>query len=306
MKAVQYTLTLIVLVTCLAAPGAGVGDIPGSFPDSVMALGRIDMAKLREVPAIERAVNNEFGKLQTFCRQIRDWTGVDLDSVDRVWLGVLGDDRAIVVMEGEHDVDTIRDSLMAIEQAQIVPKEGVPIAALLPDDKKPGTFNLGAVLDKRVLVIGQPEATEAFIDAYTGNALGLGEEKRTLTRPLAASQFMVHAFILGMKPEDVAKNPFLRGLTHGELRIDVKGDLHLNLSVGVRKKELLQPIQMLAQGFFNLYAQMDDVRKRDSLIKRQLFENAAVRIDGDEVVVLSGIEKDVINHLFEQRLSGVH
>jgi len=306
MKAIRYTLALIALATYLAAPGVGAADIVASFPDSVMIIGRIDMTKLREVPVIERAVNDEFGKLQNVCRQIRDWTGVDLDSVDRLWLGIQKEDHAVIVMEGEHAVDTIRDSLMAIEQAQIMPKEGVPIAALLPDEKKPGTFNLGAVLDERVLVIGQPELTEAFIDAYTGKAQGLGEEKRTLTQPLADSQFMVHAFILGMKAEDLAKNPFLSGLSHGELRMDVEGDLHLNLSVGVKKTVLLQPIQMLAQGFFDLYAQMDDVRKRDNLIKRKLFENAVVRIDGDEVIVLSIIEEDVINHLLEQKLTGAH
>mgnify|MGYP003968804349 CR=1 FL=1 len=305
MKALHCALALIALLALPATPGVNAGDIAGSFSDSVMAVARIDMNKLRQVPAIERAVNDEFGKLQGFCRQIREWTGVDLDCVDHLWLGVQKANHGMVVMEGVHDIAAIRDSLMAIDHAQNIPKEGVPIAVLLPDEKKPGTFNLGAVLDERVLVVGQPEATEAYIDAYTGNAQGLGEEKRARIASLKDSEFMVHAFILGMKAEDVAKAPFLRGLTHGEVRMDVPGDLQVNVSVGVRKKGLLQPIQKLAQGFFELYAQMDDAGKGNP-IKRQLFENAAVRIEGEEVVVLSGIAEDVIDQLLEQKLTGIH
>jgi len=297
-------LGLTALWVMAAVGSTDAGDVVGSFPDECLMVGRLDVHGFRAVPVVRNILDNQLGQAAAFIEQIRTWTGVDLNTATTLWLGVAKKDHGVFVLEGQFDVEEIKGAMLNIDAAQIVPKEFVPIAALLPDEKKPGTYNLGAVLDDRTIVLGQPEVAEHFIDAYTKvAATGLGKGKLDRVQGLRSSQALFHGFILGLEPQELQKNPWLNYLTHGEFTADVDGDLAVCLSVGVRNPDMVEPLQKILQGLVSVFSKMDEPHRKGDRIQKMLVDNATISAEGSILVLRSKLKEQFINELVAVKLN---
>ena len=299
---IQTLLALVALVGVVCTAVAG--DILASFPETVNVLARVDMQKLKQVPVIDRALADQLGPVNNFIEQLRNWIGLDLNTVTALWIGVEKKDHAVFVMQGEFDAGQITGGLHNMEAAQIIPKDNVPVAALLPDEKKPGQFNLGAVLDAQTIAIGQPNLAERFVDAYSGAGKGLDATKLQQVQALRESKSLVHAFILGVDPADMQKNPWMHLLSMGELIADVDTDLLIDLGVGVRNPQLVEPMRQTLDGLLAIYKSLEGAHKKGDRIQQLLFENATVAVADNRVRIRSKLAEQVMNDLVTAKLAG--
>ena len=302
MKARMSGLASMIVLTGMVQIARG-GDIVASFPDTTTLVARVDVAKLKQVPAIRQAWNDQYGQVAIFVDQIRNWIGLDLDSVTTLWLGVEKKDHGVFVLEGNFDPELIKGGVLNIDTAQIVHKESVPIAALFPDDKKPGQFNLGAVLNESTVVMGQPDVAERFIDAYVGAGQGLPVDKLRKVAHLKKATALVQASVLAVDPEELRKNPWMAYLTSGEFTADLDKDLTVRLKVGVQKADMLKPVGSLLNGLLAVYRQMDDQHKKQPPAVRALLENASATVAGDAVVLQSTVDEETLNDAVAARLN---
>lgn len=290
---------------CMVAVGTTMaGDIVAGFPGECTIVARLDVQKFRSVPVVRGVLNDQLGQAAAFIEQIRQWTGVDLNTATALWIGVAKKDHGVFVLEGDFDVEEIKGAILNINGAQIVPKDFVPIAALLPDEKKPGTYNMGAVLDPNTIVLGQPEITEKYIDAYTKVGTGLDSDRLQRVRALEESQAIVHGFVLAIEQAELQKNPWLSYLTHGEFFANVDGDLDISLIIGVRNPDLAQPLQKILQGLIAVFRNMDEEHRKGNQLQKLLVDNATVAVDGDKLVLHSKLEERFINELVAAKLIG--
>ncbi len=301
----KQIIKLLAIVSVVGALcGVRAGEIAASFPDRCTVIGRLDVAAFRAIPVVRQAFDSHGGHMTAFVDQVREWVGVDLDTVRRVWLGVEKDGVAVVALEGAFDAGLIQGGILNIDTAQFVPKEGVPMCVLLPDEKKPGQVNMAAVLDDRTLVLGQPAITEDFIDAFTGVAKGASSARLRQVRGLVDSDPLLHAFIFGVAPKDLEKNPWLNLLSHGELKADLAGDMVIQLAIGSKTPELLKPLQGIVEGALAVYKQMDGRHRKVKPGQKLLLDNMVCSVSEQQIVLESTIPEQALNGLISAKLNG--
>jgi len=171
MKRLALLLVLATLPIFAQAPAAKL--FPACFAPDTMAVVRIDVSQLMAQPLFQEALTLKVGDTQAFFLNIRNYTGVDLASIKEAWIGVQKKDNVAIVLKGAFDLQAIQTQILNIQTAQVVQRPGVPFAVTLPDDKKPGQFNLAAVLDEETMAFGKPDLVDGFLAAYVGNGAGL-------------------------------------------------------------------------------------------------------------------------------------
>ena len=168
----RFALLLLMATLSLAAQ-APAKLFPACFAPDTMAVVRIDVSQLMAQPLFQEALTLKVGDTQAFFLNIRNYTGVDLASIKEAWIGVQKKDNVAIVLKGAFDLQAIQTQILNIQTAQVVQRPGVPFAVTLPDDKKPGQFNLAAVLDEETMAFGKPDLVDGFLAAYVGNGAGL-------------------------------------------------------------------------------------------------------------------------------------
>lgn len=295
------------------------GEILASFSGKTLIVAKVNFDKVKQVPPIHQALASQISNIVSFLGQIRQFTGVDLQTVKTVWFGQEKKDYAVIVLEGAFSVDAIRSALAAIPNAQMQQMESVPLAVLMPDDKHPGKQNLAAVLNASTLVIGPPELVEAFVDNYTGvkedantaAPQALSAENQKKIAGLKESQDLIRAIVIGLEPEQMQQQPFLAYLKGAELQGDLAGDLVLKLTVDVAKPEMVEPLQKLGEGLLGFAKQMDLWSKsqqpppKDQVLKQNLLNNATVAVADGRVVVSSKLDEAILNEVIGNALNAI-
>lgn len=296
------TLTLAAVALLLAGPALRAADILKGFSRDTKLVVRVDAQQLRKQPLFIQAMDQKAGGLINFTAQIRQWTGLDLDTVTNIWLAVEGKDMAAVVLEGTFNADLVADAVYRIDTAQPVQREGVPFAVMLPDDKKPGQFNLAAILDDTTLVIGKPEVADAYIACFTGVEKGLSPEQVAKIAPMKGSEAMLHAVVLGFDEADVRKNPWMRALTGGELMANLDKDLAVNAYVGVSNPNMVEPICRTICGFRDLYATLDPQLRKLKPIQELLLAALDAKPADNDVLLTLLIDEETLNEFADKFL----
>ena len=281
------------------------GEILSSFPDRVLFVAKFNVDKVKQVPPVKQALGTQISKVASFIGQIRNWTGVDLETVKTFWIGVEKKDFAVIVLEGRFDIEVVKAALAKIPTAQTIPKKDVPIMVQLPDDKNPGKFNMAAVLNPTTLVFGQPGLTESFVDVYSGASPSTNAAVQPQLAVLKDSQALLHGVIFGLDPAELQKTPFLAYLERGELKGDLDKDLLLSLAVGVKKPEMLQSLAKAADGVLGFMRQMEPTTpsgNQGEAVKRRLLENVTVTVENDRVVLRSKLDEALLSELIGGKL----
>lgn len=298
------TATLIAVVLTLTSLSLHAADITRGFARNTKIVARLDAENLRKQPLFIHAMDQKAGGLVNFTTQIRQWTGLDLDTVKAIWLTVEGEDRAAAILEGEFNADLIADAVYRIDTAQPVQREGVPFAVMLPDDKKPGQFNLAAILDDKTLIIGQPEVADAYIACFTGMEKGLGPDDLAKLGGLKQTDAMLHAVVLGFEEKEIRKNPWMRAITGGELMANLDKELAVNAYIGVANPDMVEPVCRTICGFRDLYATLDpEFRKLQPIQELLLAGLDAKPYEGDVLLTLL-IDEETLNEFTDKFLGG--
>lgn len=297
-------LSAILLTVLAGAVSTQALDVAGSLPAEIKIVVRLDMEKLKSVPVIQRVMDDEFGKVATITEQIRSWVGVDLKRVDTIWVGVEKDEHAVFILDGEFDVEYIRSCLLNVETARMVQRPQVPVAALLPDDKKPGKYNLAAVLDDSTIVFGLPELADKYLAVLTGTAAGLDSAAQVQLDALRDSSALLHAMILGLAPEQVAENPVLAHLEMAEITVDSAPDLLLRAAVTVKNADMLESLRLIAEGLVGMYREFDPAQRGDNQLKNTVIDSVVASVEEGRLLLRSRLPEAMINELIEKQVYG--
>lgn len=290
----------LVLVAGLVATVANAKNVSDGFSAKTKIVARIDVTGLKQVPVIDEILQNEIAKVDAFFEQLRLWVGVDLNTVHTVWLGVEGEDQAVIVLKGRFDPELVHAAVTKIPQMQIVQRQLVPVAVMMPDDKKPGKFNLAALLNPTTLALGPPALCDRYIAAFTGKAAGLPEAARPYLAEMEKSPALAHALVLGFEKKALTDAPFLMHLKQGVLKVNFQEKALLDFRIQVTDAEMLAPLQQLASGFLGVFRRLDPSARGDNAVLQVIADNAAAKVVGDELVLTSTADEALLRKLLRQ------
>jgi hypothetical protein len=182
-----------------------------------------------------------------------------------------------------------------------VQRPGVAFAVMLPDDKRPGEFNLAAMLNEKTIVIGIPDLVDAFLAAWTGTQPGLEADKAKRLAGIADSTAAVDAVILGIAEKDRKKTPWLELFSVAVITADSRENFEMTLRLGVKKPAAADPIRKIVEGIRDVYKNLDpDQRQLDKVIE-MLLEHAQVTVDNSDVLIRTRVPAETFEQLVREK-----
>lgn len=299
----RIALLLVLAVLSLRADAPPAKPFPACFPAATFLLVRFDAVQLLDQGLVQEALTAKVGDINTFIGNIRTATGVDLGSITEVWIAVLKKDHAVIVLKGAFDLPVIQGAVMNIDAVQKVQRPGVPLALLLPDNKKPGSSNLAAILDNEKMVFGPPELVDDFLAAYLGEGEGLPPAFAGRANGMLGGKAMLDALLLRMPPEELRKNPWMTLFTHAQGAVSLAGqDVQFEAALGLRKPEMREPAMKMIEGMRDIYLLLDENMRRLDPLPSMLLEGVAVKPDAELLVLRAALPREVVERLLRQKL----
>ncbi len=299
----RLALLLVAAVLSLHADAPPAKPFPACFPAATLLLVRLDAVQLLDQGLVQEAITAKIGDINTFIGNVRTATGVDLGSITEVWIAVLKKDHAVIFLKGTFDLPTIQGAVMNIDAVQAVQRPGVPLALLLPDNKKPGMSNLAAILDNEKMVFGMPELVDDFLAAYLGEGEGLPPVFAERANGMLGSKVLLDALLLRLPPEELRKNPWMTLFTHGQGAVSLAGqDVQFEVALGLRKPEMREPAMKAIEGVRDIYRLLDENLRRLDPLPSMLLEGVGVKPDAERLVLQAALPKEVVERLLRQKL----
>ena len=277
--------------------------LPSCFPADTMLVARFDVAQMLDQRVFQDFMTAKLGGMDAFFLQFQTWTGIDLGTIKTGWLGLVKEDHVVIVLKGAFDVQTVQSTVLNIDTAQVVRRPGVPFAVMLPENKKPGDFNMAALLDKETLVFGRPDLVDGFLAALKGKGKGLPPPAVALTIPMLKSESLVSAALISLPEAELRKNPLMRLFTHGQITADLsEEDLELTLEVGLKKPEMREPATKAIEGIRDLYGMLDDDLRQIPRLAEIALEGISVRPDKKRLLLDLTLSREVVEGLLREKL----
>ncbi|MDX9981246.1 MAG: hypothetical protein RBU25_14565 [Lentisphaeria bacterium] len=299
----RLALLLVLAVLALRAEVPPAKPFPACFPAATFLLVRIDAGQLLDQGLVKEVLTAKIGDINAFIGNIRTATGVDLGSITEVWIAVLKKDHAVIVLKGAFDLPTIQGTVLNIDTVQAVQRPGVPLALLLPDEKKPGKSNLAALLDSEKMVFGPPELVDDFLAAYLGEGEGLPPALAERANGMLGGEAMLDALLLKLPPEELRKNPWMTLFTYGQGAVSLAGqDVQFEVALGLRKPEMREPAMKAIEGVRDIYRLLDENMRRLDPLPSMLLEGVTVKPDAELLVLRAALPREVVERLLRQKM----
>lgn len=282
---------LLLLHTATAAP------ITQKLPAETSFVLRVDTQQLTQTPAFQTFMNNRADGMINFTEQLYQWSGVDIDYVDSAWLIVKQKDVAGLILKGDFQVEAIRQAVRAIPDAQIVIREGLPVAALLPDKKKPGRVNLGAVFDSETVGIGNPDFMDTIIKSFTGTGERLPAATTAQLAGMDRSDAILHAFMFSAGPLNAEPVPWMKYLADAEFKITRREYYQVDVLLTLRKPGMAPVLRDSAKNLIDLYGMLDQRDRKLPGLAEALLETLEVSARNNRLALQWLLAEEDINHL---------
>jgi hypothetical protein len=299
-------LPLCLLLVALTTFGQAAKEkpFPACFPADTLVVFRIDAAQLMDQRLFQDVLGAKLGGMDAFFQQVQGWTGVNLNTLTEAWVAVQKKDHVVMVLKGEFDTQLIQSTVLNIDAAQVVQRPGVPFAVTLPDDKKPGQFNLAALLDKKTLVFGKPDLVDSFLACLKGNGKGLPPEVAARAAALMGSKRLLDVLLTSIPASEMRKNPWLSLIAHVQGAASITDtDLVLQAKIGLVKPEMREPATKAIEGVRDIYGMLDDNLRKLGPLKGMLLEGITVKPDEKDLFLELAVPMDVAERLVRQKFN---
>jgi hypothetical protein len=296
-------LPLLVAAFSLLAAEPPAKQFPACFPADTFLLARLDATQVLGQGLVQEILASKVGDIDTFFENIRTATGVDLGKVTEVWIGVVKKDHAVIVLKGAFDLATIQGAVLNIDAVQVVQRPGVPLALIIPENNKPGQFNLAAVLDGEKMVFGKPELVDDFLAVYVGQREGLPAPYAQQANGMMGSKALLDALLLKLPPEEVRKNPWMALFTHVQGTAALaEQDVQFEVALGLSKPEMREPAIKAIEGIRDIYRLLDENMRRLDPLPSMLLEGVVTKPDPERLVLRAVLPREVVERLLRQKV----
>ncbi len=293
-------------IACLAI-WVGVSGLAGPkisecFPAETLAVIRLDARKLRLMPLVMSILEAKTKGYDLFVTNIQTWTGLDLDATTICWVGAAENDRVVIALEGNFDTEALRNRIPLIDTAQVVHRENALLAVMLAEDNKPGAFNLGIVVNSKLILFGNPEMVDSFFAVYSGHDVGMPAPRAAIVKSMLPASSAVQVALLRMPDSALAENPWLDLITGGVLHADMEDQLDLRVSITARKPDMVPAAKQLIEGFRDLYRLLDEEQRKLDPRLETILENLRVEVAGKNLNLAVKLDAAVVESVARQTL----
>jgi len=298
----RFAACLVLTALALVAQPLADKPLTACFAPDTLAVLRIDTKQLMDQTLYLEFLAAKAGGGQTFPEKVLQATGIDLNTVSEVWIGLRGRQQLVVVLKGSFDPATVEARVRNIETIQVLPTPGVALAVIINQKNNPERSNEAVLLDKETLVFGKPQLVDGFLTALLGDGPGLSAAQAAQVAALHESKALLAATILGLPPGMEQQKPWVALFTSAAGQATLgKQDVVIDVALGLAKPEMIEPATKLIEGFRDLYGMMDDNLRRLGPLPTTLLESVTVEPDEKQLLLQVALPRDLVEQLLRQR-----
>ncbi len=265
------------LMICCLGLSAGIME---SFPAETTGVARLDIRKLRENPLFKTFKEMNYDKHLIASEVMAGETGLDIDSIGRIWLGWVEKGRGVVALEGDFDVKRISQTIGARKDCAAVKIPGCQFAAMVPAKGVPGQQNLAAVIDGRTIAVGEAVLTNEFVRSFSS-----GKPAQDLaSKKLLSGGKIFEAAIFEVPKELLKEKKFLENVVSGTFDIDLQKDADMNMSLTLSSPEQAEGVQQMLQGLISLQKMSKRQNMPANPLQEEFLRSLVIKSQGSSIV----------------------
>ena len=263
-----------------------------SIPAEVVFCARMDLVAARKNEEANAILDAAEKKFKEKLDQIGQVSNLDLDNVDRIWVCVVKDKEALVILEGKFDAQLIMDSPV-VENARKLPRLGALVAIEMKDERK-GELSQGVLINENIVAFGLPRLVDKFIENYVDGKSGWDKDGLAVIDSLAASDAMFNISVMRLPRQEITQKPFLANLVNASLGMNIVGKkISATAEITMQDEEKAKALKDLVSGVVVLGITSEIKGEHPEIIKA-IVDGLKLGNDGRTATLSSGMD---ISHL---------
>ncbi len=251
----------------ILATAASATDITGIIPADTRLIVRIDVGRTIQSPLAKDLQDIHHAKITNLKTFFKENIGFDFMLTEEAWLLSGKPDTGVVLLKGNIDAVEIKGKFGQLPNVTEMKYDGIKYVVKFKDDKK-DKWQLGAVLGRDVLAIGDVPSMEHFLKACQGKVETMDADDANV-KQIANSRSHLAATLLGdMTAWDKTFDPDIAKVLKGIwFSVDVDADLSAKLTVKCDSERSADGIVKVIEGLIILKGDSKEIRANPLLVR---------------------------------------
>ncbi len=294
--------TIVVSLLCLLAVSISALDVAENIPAGTKFVGRLDLAKMRGNKFYAKIREKNKAEMDMAFALFSLMSGMTFDEIDSAWVMGKGQDDGLILIEGDFDIERIKQLFSSSQNKDIVEKGEALFAAMLPDQRRPGQMNLGVIIDERTVAVGQPPRVEEFLAVKSGRGTALASQKVETLKKDFSDGSMLKISMLEM-PEEAHENQILRNIVAGEMSLDMEESMDVKFRLFMLDDEIAKATEQILNGL-SVYLRRTDIPQTQNseaakILKDEICLSLSAKSEESEVQITAKVKAEALERLIE-------
>lgn len=273
-------------------------NITQSIPAEIILCARIDLNAARKAEQAERIVDAAKHRFKKQIDDIGQFSSLDLHDVDCIWVGVVKDKEALVVLEGRFDTEAILNSPIVTSSKRLV-RPGTVIATEMKDEKT-GETSHAAVINENVLAFGLPQLVDNFITNYGRGISGWDKDGLAVMASLAASDAMFLVALMHVPDKEIEQKPFLATVVNARVEVSIQEKVTATAKIAMQDEGKATALKDLINGLVGL-GLASEIKMGYPDIKKAILDGLKLGTEGKTITLSSTIDVELLRKVLRTK-----
>ncbi|HCE44245.1 MAG TPA: hypothetical protein DET40_11915 [Lentisphaeria bacterium] len=270
-----------------------------SIPEEVVFCARLDLGVVRKNEESKKILDTAREQFKEMLDSIGQFSALDLVDVERIWISVVKDKEALVILEGNFDADEILNSPVVTSSRKMA-RPGTLIAIEMKDEQK-NELNYGVLINGNIVAFGLPGLVDKFISLYATEKTGWDKDGLAVMDSLAASDAMIDISVMHLPEQEIKEKPFLGNLVNAQLQVNmVEKKIAATAKLNMLDEEKAKAVKDLVSGIVVLGI-TSEIKVECPEIKKAILDGLKLGNEGRTATLSSGIGIDQLRDLLRSK-----
>ena len=290
-------LALAASNSCQAGEGVRT-NLAQSVPANVIFCARLDLNIARKEEQAQRILDAVEQRFKEQLAVIGQFSSLDLHDVDRIWVGVVKDKEALIILEGRFDSERILNSPVVTNSKRMV-RPGT-VVAIEMDDEKSGELSHGVVLDDDVIAFGHPQLVDRFVSNYVNGKSGWNGNGLAVMARLSASNALLRVALMQIPEKEIKQKPFLAAVVNAQMEVNMPGNVSATARVAMQDEGKAIALRDLISGFVGLDL-ANEIKMDYPDITKAVLDGLKLGTEGTTVTLSSAMDAELLRRLLRAK-----
>jgi hypothetical protein len=269
-----------------------------SIPEEVIFCARLQMNVARKNEEAARILNATKKQFKERLDAIGQFSGLDLNDVDCIWVGVVKDKEALVILEGTFDAELILNSQVVTTSRRLV-RRGTIVAIEMKDEKK-DELTHAVVINDHIIAFGLPDLVDDFITNYVNKRSGWDKNGLSVMESLAASNATLHVAVMQVPEEEIKQKPFLATFVNAQMELNIEEKVAATARITMQDEGKATALKDLISGFVGL-GLTSEIKTDYPEIKKAICDGLKLSSEGKTVTLSSRMDTELLRSLLKAK-----